>query len=537
MNNKYKLWLPLFLGLAVAIGIFIGNNMAKRANNQANTNLLRTFFSGNSKLQAVVDLIDAEYVDEVNVDSITEEMLPKILANLDPHSVYIPAKELKMANEDLEGSFSGIGVQFNIQNDTIMVVSVINGGPSEKLGVLAGDRIVTVDDSLFVGDSVTNERVVRKLRGEKGTKVKLGIKRRSTKKLIYFIVTRGDVPVKSVDVSYMLTPEIGYIKVSSFGAQTFDEFQTAIAKLNHNGANKFVVDLRGNPGGYLDAAISMVNEFLKKGSLIVYTEGKSYPKKEAFADGRGSCQTNELVVLIDEWSASASEIFAGAMQDNDRGLIIGRRSFGKGLVQQQIPFNDGSAVRLTIARYYTPSGRCIQKPYVRGKGEEYEMDIMNRYLHGEFSSKDSVKIDDSLKYKTIGGRTVYGNGGIMPDIFVSRDTLGYTPYYNRVVNEGFIYEFAFQYVDSNRNQLLKLKTPQNVNNYLKKQALYHKFVAFSDKKGVKRKPLQVKKSQAIIETLLYAFIARDLFGDDAFYPLFNKEDSCIKVAIKELSKK
>ncbi len=537
MNSKLKIWAPLFFAVAIAVGIFIGNLLAKNETASTNNKIFNTFFTGNSKLQTVIDLIDSEYVEDINTDSITEELMPQILAKLDPHSVYIPAKDLQTANEDLEGSFSGIGVQFNIQHDTVMVVAVINGGPSEKMGILAGDRIVTVDDSLFVGDSITNEKVVKRLRGEKGTEVKLGIKRRSSKKLLYYTIVRNDVPVKSVDVSYMLTNNIGYVKVSSFGAMTFDEFQTALAKLNHLGAEKYVVDLRGNSGGFLDAAINLVNEFLVKKSLIVYTKGKSYARKEAKASGKGSRQENELVVLIDEWSASASEIFAGAIQDNDRGLIVGRRSFGKGLVQQQIPFNDGSAVRLTIARYYTPSGRCIQKPYVKGDKEEYEMDIVNRYLHGEMSSKDSVKMPDSLKYKTLSGRVVYGNGGIMPDVFVPKDTLGYTPYYNRAMNEGYVYEYAFHYVDLNRQRLMQFKEWKGLYAYLEKQDILDKFVLYASEQGLKKRNRHIKKSKMLLEKMLFSFIARDVLGNDAFYPILNKDDKCVKAAVSQLSNK
>ncbi|MDA3846185.1 MAG: S41 family peptidase [Vallitaleaceae bacterium] len=538
MSNKFKIWLPLLFSVAIAIGIFIGNMLAERDNSNANNAIFNTFFTGSSKLQTVIDLIDSEYVEDINTDSITEELMPKILAKLDPHSVYIPAKDLQTANEGLEGSFSGIGVQFNIQNDTVMVVAVINGGPSEKLGILAGDRIVTVDDSLFVGDSITNEKVVRRLRGEKGTKVKLGIKRRSAKKLIYYTVTRNDVPVKSVDVSYMLTPTIGYVKVSSFGAVTFEEFQDALAKLNHLGAQKYVIDLRGNSGGFLDAAINLVNEFLVKGSLIVYTKGKAYPRKDAYANGKGSFQESQLVVLIDEWSASASEIFAGAMQDNDRALIIGRRSFGKGLVQQQIPFNDGSAVRLTIARYYTPSGRCIQTPYKKGDSEAYEMDIVNRYLHGEMSSKDSIRMPDSLKFKTlIRGRTVYGNGGIVPDVFVPRDTLGYTPYYNRVMNMGLAYEFAFQYVDDHRAKLERFKDWELLLSYLQDQNILEKFVEFSEDNGVRRRSRHINKSKMLLQKMLFAYISRDVMGNDAFYPILNDGDNCVDAAVGQLSNK
>jgi carboxyl-terminal processing protease len=538
MNKKWKIWLPVFFGMAIAIGIIVGNLIAKRAFSGNGKGMNSSYFSKTSKLETILGLIDADYVEDVNVDSLSEDLIPKLLANLDPHSVYIPASDMEMANEDLDGSFSGIGVQFNIQTDTVMVVSVIHGGPSDKLGILPGDRIVSVNDSAFVGKKITNERVMKKLRGKKGSKVKLGIKRRSSAKILTYVVTRGDVPVKSVDSYYMLAPQIGYIKVSNFGSQTYKEFIEAINKLHKSGAQKYVVDLRGNPGGLMDAATNMVNEFLKKGSLIVYTKGKSYPRKDIYANGNGTCQKADLVVLIDEWSASASEIFAGAMQDNDRAVIIGRRSFGKGLVQQQIPFNDGSAVRLTVARYYTPSGRCIQKPYKKGDVMSYEKDIMNRYIHGEFNNKDSIKISKALKYKTVGGRTVYGGGGIMADIFIPKDTSSYTPYFNKVVDAGYIYEFAFQYADNNRAKLKQYKNWQSLYSYLEKQPMLVDFAEFAEKKkGVKKNIHQILKSASLIEQMIYSYVAKDAAGDEAYYPIVNSEDDCLKEAIKQLKHK
>lgn len=537
MSNKWKVWLPVFFGLAIALGILIGNFIAGKSISE-NENDRSGLFSKGSKIQMILDLIDAEYVEEVPLDSISETIIPKILEALDPHSVYIPAKDLALMGEDLEGSFSGIGVQFNIQQDTVMVISVISGGPSEKLGIRAGDRIISVDDSLFVGKKISNESVMRKLRGEKGSKVKLGIKRNSAAKTLSFTVTRGDVPVKSVDVAYIIEPSIGYIKISSFGAQTYNEFITAIAKVNNQGAKKYIIDLRGNPGGYMDAAINMVNEFLEKGQLIVYTEGKAYPRKDATADGNGACQNKELVVLIDEWSASASEIFAGAMQDNDRAVVIGRRSFGKGLVQQQIPFNDGSAVRLTVAKYFTPSGRCIQKPYVKGDAESYEKDILNRYMHGEFSSKDSIDNTKTIKYKTAHGRVVYDGGGIMSDIFIPRDTNNYTPYYNHVANEGWIYDFAFHFTDANRAKLIKYKDWNKLLSYLQQQPILMDFVEYVEtQKGYGRNIKQIVKSGPLIEQMIYSFIARNAIGDEAFYPILNTDDHCIEAAIKQLNKK
>lgn len=538
MNKKWKIWLPVFFGMAIAVGIIIGNLIAKKAFSGSGKGLNTSYFSKTSKLETILGLIDADYVEEVNVDSLSDDLIPKLLANLDPHSVYIPAEDMEMANEDLDGSFSGIGVQFNIQTDTIMVISVIHGGPSDKVGIQPGDRIVSVNDSSFVGKRITNERVMKKLRGKKGTKVKLGIKRRNSPKILTYVITRGNVPVKSVDSYYMLAPQVGYIKVSNFGAQTYQEFISAIDRLRHSGAQKFVVDLRGNPGGYMDAATNMVNEFLRKGRLIVYTQGKSYPRKDIFANGNGTCQQSDLVVLIDEWSASASEIFAGAMQDNDRALIVGRRSFGKGLVQQQIPFNDGSAVRLTVARYYTPSGRCIQKPYKKGDMISYEKDIMNRYIHGEFSNKDSIKLSKAQRYKTVSGRTVYGGGGIMADIFIPKDTSGYTPYFNKVLDNGYLYEFAFQYADANRAKLKKYRKWQDLYSYLQKQPMLVDFAEFAErKKGVRKNVHQILRSASLIEQLLYSYVAKDIAGDDAYYPIINSDDACIREAIKQLRHK
>lgn len=357
MNTKWKIILPLLASLCVITGLFIGRWMYKTPS--------AFMSSGSSPVDEVLNLADHEYTDSVNMDTLSEAAIEAMLSLLDPHSVYIPKKDLQMVNDDMSGSFSGIGVQFNIQRDTVTIISVIHGGPSEKLGILPGDRIISVDGKPFVGKSLSNEMVVSTLRGKKGTKVKIGIRRSSSPKPLLFTIVRGDVPVKTVETFYLAAPRTGYVKVSSFGEQTFSEFQTALAQLKRQEADRFIIDLRGNPGGYLDAVIRMVNEFLEKGDMIVYTEGRSYPRQDSRADGSGSFKGTPIVVLIDEWSASASEIFAGAIQDNDRGLIIGRRSFGKGLVQQQYPLSNGAAVRLTIARYYTPSGRCIQKPYAK----------------------------------------------------------------------------------------------------------------------------------------------------------------------------
>ena len=387
---------PLVIAISVVMGILIGTFYARHFAG----NTLGIINGSSNKLNALLRVVEDQYVDTVNMTDLVEKAMPQILAELDPHSTYIPAQNLEEVTSELEGSFSGIGIQFTIQDDTIHVNSVIQGGPSEKVGLMAGDRIVMVDDSLFVGKKVTNERAMRTLKGPKGTQVKLGVKRATEKDLLNFTITRGDIPQNTIDAAYMLTDDFGYIQVSKFGRTTHVELLNAIALLNHKNCKGLIIDLRGNTGGYMEAAVRMVNEFLPEGKLIVYTEGRKYPRADEFANGTGSCQKMPVIVLIDEGSASASEIFTGAIQDNDRGMVVGRRSFGKGLVQQPIDFSDGSAIRLTIARYYTPSGRCIQRPYQNGKDRNYEMDWLTRYEHGEYFSKDSIKLDENLRYST-----------------------------------------------------------------------------------------------------------------------------------------
>lgn len=534
-SNKWKTLVPLLSAILIVVGIFIGRLTASFSNISSFNTLNGSDTS--SKITSLMQLINSHYVEDVNNDSITEDAINMILADLDPHSAYIPAKDLKSVNEDLDGSFSGIGVQFNIQADTVMVISVIHGGPSEKVGLQPGDRIVKVNDSAFVGKSINEDKVIHTLKGPKGTKVKVGIKRASSAKILDYTIVRDDVPLKSVEAAYMIAPGIGYIKVGSFGAKTYSEFITAIAKIKKQNAKKVIVDLRGNPGGYLNAACSMINEFLSKGDLIVYTEGKNYPREEEYADGSGSCQDMGIAVLIDEWSASASEIFAGAIQDNDRGIIIGRRSFGKGLVQQQYPFSDSSAVRLTIARYYTPSGRCIQKPYKKGNLYEYETEILKRFTHGEFNSKDSIKYDEKNKFKTRKGRVVYGGGGITADIFIPRDTTGYTPYYNKVANAGLMYTYAFRYVDNHRNELKRFKDTNSLLDHLRRQSLLKDFTKFAETKGIKLDIPQIIKSEKLIEETLYAYIARNIDNTDVmFYQIINQNDKCVTSAVEYLKK-
>jgi len=525
--------------LALIAGLILGNLLASREKRKFNDNfgnIFKSILKTDNKISEILRLIDTYYVDTVDIDNLTEEMAIELIAQLDPHSVYIPADELELVNNELEGSFSGIGVQFNIQNDTITIVSVISGGPSEKVGLLAGDRIITVDDSLFVGKNISNEKVMRHLRGPIDTKVKLGIKRFGTPEMLEYTVTRGQIPVSSIDISYMITPQIGLIKVNKFGETTYSEFLVAIAKLKNEGASKFIIDLRENSGGYLDRAISMINEFLPANQLIVYTEGRSYPRYDALSDGTGSCINNPVVVLIDEFSASASEIFAGAIQDNDRGTVIGRRSFGKGLVQQQKELSDGSAIRLTVAKYYTPSGRSIQKPYQTGDDENYNMELYNRFLHGEFYTQDSIQQADTIAYKTLKGRTVYGGGGIMPDIFIPRDTTDFTPYLNQVINYNHLYQFAFSYTDKNRQKLILHKDWQSLEKYLNSQNLLRDFVLYAEKNEVKPVQSEINKSGNFIRRYLKAYISRNILSDAGFYPILFQDDPTIKRAITELEK-
>ena len=467
---------------------------------------------------------------------LVEKAMPQILAELDPHSVYIPAQNLEEVNSELEGSFSGVGIQFTIQQDTIHVNNVVAGGPAEKVGVMAGDRIVMVDDSLFVGKGLTNEKAMRHLKGPKGSEVKLGIKRATEKELLDFTIVRGDIPQNTIDAAYMLNDDFGYIMVSKFGRTTHVELLNAIAQLNHQQCKGLIIDLRGNTGGYMEAATRMVNEFLPEGKLIVYTKGRKYPRMEEYANGTGSCQQTPLVVLVNEESASASEIFAGAIQDNDRGTIVGRRSFGKGLVQQPIDFSDGSAIRLTIARYYTPSGRCIQRPYESGQNSKYEMDWITRYEHGEFFYKDSIKLDENLRYSTSLGRPVYGGGGIMPDIFVPQDTTGVTSYLIEVSNKGLILQFSFQYTDRNRAKLNEYKDEESLLEYLKKQGIMEQFIRYASSKGVKRRNLLISKSRQLLERNLYGNIIYNMLGQEEYIRYINQSDATVQKALDILEK-
>ena len=540
-----KYILPTLTVIGVALGIFIGASLSQKAAAQRIIYQNGSWHLEQSKVDRMLQLMESAYVDSINVDSITDEVMSELVQKLDPHSAYIPKEDLEMVNSELAGSFSGIGVQFTIQQDTVRIVAVIAGGPSEGVGVLAGDKLITVDDSLFVGKKINNEKVMRTLRGEKGTQVKLGIMRAGSPDMLYYNVTRGDIPVTSVDAKFIVEPnnesqkskeKIGFVRVNKFGATTYREFLAAMAELASKGASSFIVDLRENSGGYMDQSIRMANEFLNRGEMIVYSEGRAYPRYEAKADGSGRFKNVPLVVLIDDFSASASEIFAGAMQDNDRAQIIGRRSFGKGLVQQQMPFDDGSAIRLTVARYYTPSGRCIQKPYTLGDQEDYQKELIERFDHGEFYSADSVHFADTTTYRTKKGRIVHGGGGIMPDVFVGRDTTLNTPWYNQCVNLAYTYQFAYQYTDQHRKEMAQYKDWQSLERYLLKQNILREFVTFAKEKGVEPNESEIAKSKPLMVRLLNAYIVRNMLGDEGFFPLFERDDEITKKAVELLSK-
>ena len=524
-------WLPFWASVTMVIGMLVGSWNS----NSSEYQLYDTYdyeYARRNNLNMLLHVIEQQYVDSVDSKKLTDNAMTSILKELDPHSAYIPAEDLESVNEELEGSFSGIGIQFNLLNDTINVVDVISGGPSERNGLLPGDRIITVDDSLFVGKTITNEKVMKHLRGEKGSIVKLGIQRRGESELLQFEVERGDIPVNSVDAAFMIDNNIGYIFVNKFGRTTFDEFLVALARLRNEGAESFVIDLRGNGGGYMDAAINMVNEFMHRDQLIVYTEGRTFPREEARSNGMGSFKEQPIIVLTDEWSASASEIFAGAIQDNDRGLVVGRRTFGKGLVQSQYPLSDGSAIRLTVARYHTPSGRCIQKEYKLGQGEDYQMDILNRYNRGEFFNADSIHQHTDLVYTTIGGRTVYGGGGIMPDVFIPSDTTHVTPYYSDVINKSLLYKYAFEYVDNNRERLSNAGNYKELLRKLDGNKLLNDFIQYAAKNDVPANYAQIATSRTELIRLLQAYIARDVMGDEAFYPIFLQNDKVIEEACR-----
>lgn len=526
-QSKNNHFMPLLMALCVVVGILIGTFYA----NHFSGNRLNIINSGSSRLSNLLHIIDDQYVDSVNIDELVDKAIPEILSELDPHSVYISAKDVQLATDDLKGSFSGVGIEFNIRQDTLCIQNVIKDGPADKAGLLAGDKVVSINGKAFVGKDVTNEEAMHRLKGPKDSKVKIGVKRYGEKGVKMFTVTRGDIAVKSVSAAYMLNDTTGYIRIKSFGERTYAEMLAALQTLNIRGADHLVIDLRDNGGGILESAVQMANEFLPKNRLIVYTQGRKSPRVNYRSDGKGSYQHIPMVVLINEGSASAAEIFAGAMQDNDRATIVGRRSFGKGLVQQQIQFNDGSLIRLTIARYYTPSGRCIQKPFKPGDNADYENDILTRYQHGEFFSQDSIK-HEGPAYHTVNGRTVYGGGGITPDIFVPEDTSKVTSYYKEAVVSGLILQYAFNYTDSNRKKLSSFGEMKPLANYLGHQNLVGDFVNFAEKNGLRRRNLMIMRSHSLLQDYLNSRIIYNILDEQAWIEYVNRDDATVKEAIR-----
>lgn len=529
--KKNKFWLPLILAACVAVGWVLGSVLTR--NNVLQNNLR---YSNLNKLSALLNLIDSRYVDTIDLTTISENMIPYVLKELDPHSVYITAEERKLTDVQIEGSFSGVGVEFRMLDDTIFVASVVKAGPAERAGILAGDRIVTIEDEAFVGSSINSDRVMKKLRGAKGTSVKVGVLRRGMKGLMPFTIVRDDIPVYSVDTYYKVGNDIGYIRIADFGRNAHAEFLRAMASLKAKGCARFIVDLRGNTGGLMEPALNIANEFLPNNRLILYTQGKAYKREDVYSNGKGTCQNVPVAILVDEWSASSSEILAGSLQDNDRAWIIGRRTFGKGLVQQEIPFRDGSVVRLTIARFYIPSGRCIQKPYMNGADEDYQLDILYRYEKGELGSRDSIRFADSLKYTTRKGRTVYGGGGIMPDFFIPMDTTGYTAWYTKAANQGLISAFAYTYALDHKKELEAFKTPAKLAAYLEEKDLLTPFIEYARQRNVRGRNEFIAPSFPLVQREINANIARMLLGDDAFWILYQDNDPMLLKAVEVLMK-
>ena len=534
-NNKNSHpFLPLFFALVLIIGIFIGIRLNRNSQQNQLLQLFSNEKNNGNKLDELLDYVIREYVDTLYRDSLTDKTIETLLSNLDPHSAYIPAASLQSTNEPLNGNFEGIGIEFNLLCDTIYVVSAIPGGPSEKAGIKSGDKIIFVDGKKVAGVKITNELVFKNLKGKGGTVVKIGVLRFGTSSIEYFKITRGKIPIYSVDASYMMDSITGYIKISRFASTTFQEFDNALGKLEKMGMQQLVLDLRGNPGGYLDAAIDISDEFLPKGKMIVYTQGKNRPRQNSIASDKGRFEKQKLAVLIDENSASASEIVAGAIQDNDRGIIIGRRSFGKGLVQEQSEFKDGSAIRLTIARYYTPSGRSIQKPYENGQLVDYYHDEMERYDSGELVNADSIKMNKKLKYTTPSGKVVYGGGGIMPDYFIPIDTTKVSKYVSELLYKNVINDFALEYVNQKRAQLKYANAATFNEQFQVNNALFNDLKTYANKNNVKTNASDLGKGFDLLSTHLKAYIAKDIFNQEAWFLVKNSHDEACKKALKEL---
>ena len=535
-NKNSNPFLPLFFALVLIIGIFVGIRLNRNSQQNQLLQLFSNEKNNTNKLDELLDYVLREYVDTLNRDSLTDVTIETLLGNLDPHSAYIPASDLQATNEPLNGNFEGIGIEFNLLRDTIYVVTAIPGGPSEKAGIKSGDKIIFVDGKNVAGVKITNEMVFKNLKGKGGTVVKIGVLRYGTSTIEYFKITRGKIPIYSVDAAYMMDSITGFIKISRFASTTYQEFDNALSKLEKQGMKQLVLDLRGNPGGFLDAAIDISDEFLTKGKMIVYTQGKNKPRQNSIASEKGRFEKQKLAILIDENSASASEIVAGAVQDNDRGVIIGRRSFGKGLVQEQTEFKDGSAIRLTIARYFTPSGRCIQKPYENGRIEDYYQDEMERYDNGELVNADSVKLNKKLKYTTPAGKVVYGGGGIMPDYFIPIDTTKVSRYISELLYKNLINDFALEYVNKNRAQLKYTNAKEFNKQFKVNTPLINELKSYANKNNIKSSASDLGKGLDLLSTHLKAYIAKDIFNQEAWFFVKNANDDACKQALKMLSK-
>lgn len=549
-KEKLIIFLPVIISLAIVVGILLGNwittirirsivtNEVSRQNFSirpgANSGSGFSLSPKGNKLNSALQYISNEYVDTVSINNLTEEVLPSLVEQLDPHSVYIPASDFQRVSEPLVGNFSGIGVSFNMTDDTVAIINTIPNGPSMRVGVMAGDRIIMVDDSLVAGVKMPSDDIVKMLKGPRNTEVKVTIYRRGAEKPIDFEITRDNIPLYSVDVAYMVNENTGYIKINQFAQTTYREFMQAIETLKSKGVSKLIIDLRHNGGGIMDAATMIADQFLQEGQLIVYTEGRTRPRENDYATSRGILKDDKLVILIDESSASASEILAGAIQDNDRGLVIGRRSFGKGLVQEEMRFQDGSALRLTVARYYTPTGRSIQRSYENGT-EDYYSDFHDRIMNGELEYSDSIKFDDSQRFVTPGGRVVYGGGGIMPDVFVPIDTSGTSEYYNRVRSLGLMYRFAFFYTDQKRSLLEPYSTAREIEGFLDEQNLLPEFVDYAEGKGLEPNNKDIATSREVLLKTIKAYIARNIIDNAGFYPIISDIDNTLTVAIDTLS--
>ena len=533
-NSRHNILFPLALAAGVLFGIMFGQYLGRnRAQTQMRAILSRSGLGAANKLVQTCMLVEGRFVDSISMDSLSELVIPLMMRELDPHSVYIPAREMQEVNEPLEGEFDGIGVMFNAATDTVIVLSVIPNGPSAKAGIAAGDRIILIDGDTVAGVKMPQNDIVKRLRGPRGTEVRLSLQRRGIDDPVEVTVVRDAIPIESIESAFMANGDTGYVRLSQFARTSYAELMKALAELRDEGMRKLIFDLRGNSGGYLDQAILIANEFLPAGRLIVYTEDRDRRQVKEFSDGTGTAADISLAVLIDEGSASSSEILAGAVQDNDRGTIIGRRSFGKGLVQHQLPYADGSALRLTVARYYTPTGRSIQKPYVNGDDEDYEMDMVRRYRNNEFFSQDSIRFADSLKFTT----PAYGGGGIMPDVFVPMDTTDITKYYVEVTGRNILYRYTIEYADAHREALNGVHTLGELTVLLDAdKSMFDDFVRYAAAKGVKPVPSEIARSRKIMEAQLRAYIGRNTpLEDDGFYYNIFPIDNVVQEALKLLA--